>query len=327
LFSLRRRIRQTVEDIIARQPDAIITIDSPGFTFRVIKLLKKHSRVRCPTIHYVAPTVWAYKPERAAKAAKLFDLMLTILPFEAPYFEKENLKTVYVGHPVVWDWRERGVGARFRQHHFIPENKPLLGMMPGSRKKEIKRLLPIYKDTAMALKEHLPELEIVMPLRPAMADIVRPMMERWSLPIHIISGDSEKKDAFAACNFSLAKSGTVALECALAGIPNVIAYRANPLTVWLVKRMIKIRFVNLINIISNREVIPEFLQENCKPKKLVPALLRLITDEAARQQQLDLTQEALEKLGLHDAKAPSDKAAEAILGLLNLTESTRLNVA
>lgn len=315
IFSLKRRIRQTVDDIIATKPDALVTIDSPGFTFRVVKQLRERD-INIPIVHYVAPTVWAYKEKRAAKTAALFDKLLTLLPFEPPYFEKEGLKTTFVGHPVAWDWKEKGDGKAFRERHNLPTEGTILGMMPGSRLNEVKRHLPVYKETIEKLIKNHPALTIIMPLRHAMADEVRTQVQDWPAPVFVVVGDREKKDAFAACDIALAKSGTVALETSLANIPTVTTYRANPLSVWFVRRLIRVSHVNLINIIENKTIIPEYLQEECAADILAPALHKLLSDKNTRDQQLSQCQAAINQLGQQDETSPSDKATDAILACL-----------
>lgn len=316
IFALKRRIRETVADIIAKRPDVIVTIDSPGFNYRVVKRLRELQPNLCPIIHYVAPTVWAYKPERAQKTAALFDALLTILPFEPPYFTGHGLNTQFVGHPAAWFWKERGDAQNFRTKHAIPYDSLAIGVMPGSRKGELRHHLPVFKETFEMLTLAYPKAHIIMPVRPSTAPLVEQMTKDWPLPVHIIIGNDEKKAAFAACNVALSKSGTVALEASLAGIPTVMAYKANPITIWLVRRMVKISHANLINIMAKQEVIPEFLQEHCTAIDLSSALHGLISDENKRKAQLEAAGEVLRDLGQYDSASPSEKAAEAILQIL-----------
>lgn len=310
---LKLRIRETVADIKDIKPDIIITIDSPGFTFRVIRALKSSNTLFCPAVHYVSPTVWAYKPKRAKKTAALFDHLLTLLPFEPPYFEAEGLPTSFVGHAVAWDWKQKGDGEAFRKKHTITDNSIVLGMMPGSRKNELKRHLPVFEQVARKLKSDHPSLEVVIPIRRAMCDNVKAATAHWPLPVHIIEGDAEKKDAFAACNVALAKSGTVSLETALAGIPTITIFKAHPISIWLARRMVKVSYINLVNIIDDHPVIPELVQEHCTPKLIVQALEGMLSDSSARENQLNHFKGIAQTLGANDALSPSDKAAQLIL--------------
>ena len=309
IFRLKRRIKETVLDILKKQPDVVVTIDSPVFTFRVAKQLRE-SGYTGKLVHYVAPSVWAYKPERAAKTAALFDMLLVIFPFEPPYFTKHGLATEYVGHPIPWEWRDAANQPAFNK----TEGSFLLGMLAGSRKGEVNRHLPIFKNTVELLLEEIPNLEVMLPVRPHLAEHVRSSIADWPVKTHIIEGDDNKQSAFKACDMILAKSGTVSVECAMAGVPTITTYRANPISAWMVKRMIQIPFVNLINITANQPIIPELLQEECTAKNLAAAILSLHSDEAAQQQQLKASAEVLEKLG--SQTNPAQKAVDAVLSCL-----------
>lgn len=309
IFRLKRRIAQVVEDILAKQPEAVISIDSPGFTFRVAHQLREAGYTG-KLIHYVAPSVWAYKPERAEKTAKLFDALMVILPFEPPYFEQHGLPTTYVGHPIPWEWKDASNTPPFIKS----ADAFLLGMLPGSRMGEVKRHLPIYYDTLRLLASNIEALEVMMPVRPHLEEYVREETQHWPCNVHIVVGDHDKQAAFKACDMLLAKSGTVSVECAMAGVPTITTYRANPLSAWLVKRMIQIRYVNLINITADREIIPEFLQEDCTPEILSTVILALRSDTEAQAKQLADTQEVLAQL--NTGQDPAQKAAETLLACL-----------
>lgn len=322
-FRLKRRIRETVTDIIATSPDLILTIDSPGFCFRVIRKLKEQGQT-IPAIHYVAPTVWAYKPERAAKTAALYQHLMTLLPFEPPLFEKEGLATSFVGHPVAWAWKQRGNGAAFRLRHHIKPEATVLGMMPGSRKGEIKRHLPVFAETVNRLHRHLESLVVVMPVRRNLHAIIAKNVSKWPVPVILVEGDVEKKDAFAAMNAAIAKSGTVGLEVALAGIPSIIAYRANPISLWLIRRMVTIPYAHLVNILcGHREIIPERIQERCTPSALYDAILPLLTDTQAQQRQKEAAQNVMQMLGGNETISPSDKAAKVVLDFIDTSHKTK----
>ncbi len=310
---LKQRIRETVADIIAGTPDIVVSIDSPGFVNRVVAQLKKQMDKPPVCVHIVAPTVWAYKPQRAKRTAALFDRLLVLLPFEPPYFTAEGLATDFIGHPVAWDWRTHGNGEAFRIRHQIEPKRLLLGMMPGSRANEITRHLPVFMACAERLALQSNGLEVVIPLRPAMEAKVRTMLKGWRIHHHLIVGDAEKKGAFAACNLALAKSGTVALETALAYLPTVTAYRVHPLSAWIVRRMIRVPYVNLVNILLERAVIPECIQQDCDVETISPYLLQLAKDDMARQAQLAAFEQVGDMLGASDSQSPTDKAAHIIL--------------
>ena len=322
IFRLKRRIRETVADIQAKAPALIITIDSPGFCFRVVKSLRQKGST-LPAIHYVAPSVWAYKPERAAKTAALYQHLLTLLPFEPPYFEKEGLAATHVGHPVAWEWRTRGDSAAFRAQHGIAPEATVLGMMPGSRAGEVKRHLPIFAKAMAQLKDifHVPV--VVMPVRAAMEPMVRSLTQHWPVRVVVVQGDAEKKNAFAAMDVAIAKSGTVGLEVALAGIPSICAYRANPISMWLIRRMALMNQAHLVNIISGFEAIPELIQERCTPELLSYELQKLLENPSAIQAQKDAAASVMQALGGMDIVSPSQKAAEVVSKIIlsSLSES------
>jgi lipid-A-disaccharide synthase len=187
-------LRRTLEDIAANRPDAVVTIDSPGFNFRLAEMLKHDPRTAAITrIHYVAPSVWAYRPRRARRTARLFDLLLALLPFEPPYFKKEGLKTVFVGHPVLWDER-KGDAAAFRARHGIGMDEKLLLLLPGSRAGEVARHLPVFLAAAKAMTG----FRMVVLAVPQMSALIKSAVP----PECILCGVEEKRDAFAAATLA-----------------------------------------------------------------------------------------------------------------------------
>jgi lipid-A-disaccharide synthase len=304
---LSRRLGQTVAEIGRRRPAAVITIDSPGFNFRVAKRLKGAG---IPLIHYVAPSVWAWRPGRAREVAGFLDHLLALLPFEPPYFEAEGLSCTFVGHPVVESGADRGDGGAFRRHHGITADDPVICVLPGSRRGETARLLPVFGATLGLLKRARPRLRAVVPTVAGVAGDVSRAARKWPVPALVVDGESEKFDGFAASNAALAASGTVALELALARVPAVIAYRVNPLTAWLVRRLIRVPYANLVNIVLERQVVPEFIQGDCRPQLLAPAVEGLLGDGGAAQ--TEAAAEALRRIG-HGGPSPSERAARAVL--------------
>ncbi len=309
---LLRRLRQTVADIKARRPSAVVSIDAPDFCFPVAKRLKGQG---IPLIHYVAPQVWAWRPGKAKVAAELFDRLIVLLPFEAPYFEAVGLSSAFVGHPVVETGAESGDGQAFRRRHGIPAEAPLICVLPGSRGNETARLLPIFGETLALLRKNLPDLRAVVPTVEGVAEQVAAAAAGWTPTPLITHGQADKLDAFAAADAALAASGSVTLELAVAKTPTVIAYKVNPLTALLARRLIRVRYINLVNLILDRQALPEFLQENCRPEKLAAALAGIFADDAARRAQRDAFEEVLQRLGL-GGPPPSEKAAEIVLSMI-----------
>ncbi|MFM9890838.1 MAG: lipid-A-disaccharide synthase [Rickettsiales bacterium] len=314
--NLMRRIKQTVAFLEAENPDIIISIDVPGFALRVLKQLHANGKIRPKLVHYVAPTVWAYRPKRANIVAERYDHILCLLPFEPPYFTAVGMDATYIGHEIAWWWKSRGDGLMFRARHNIAPDAPLLALFPGSRKGELQRLLPVFGEAIAMLKSEIPTLEVVAQLPQHLICRVAEQTRHWPLKLHLLPSHQEKKDVFAAATAALAKSGTIGLECALAGLPSVTAYKANPLSVWLLRRMITTKFVNLANVLLGRELIPELLQENCTAEKLVAQLKPLLTLESVRDAQRRELNNVAAMLGVNDTQSPSEKAAEVILTLL-----------
>lgn len=320
LPNLIRRINQTAAEILRQRPDAVIGIDSPGFTLRVAKKVRA-AAPGIPLIHYVAPTVWAWKPKRAAKYAALYDHLLAILPFEPPYFEREGLPCSFVGHSVVESGAGQGDAARFRARHGLSATDRLVAVLPGSRKGEVSRLLPDFRATLERLLPSHPTLVAVVPTVATVRDRVAAALADWPLRTILVEGDAAKHDAFAAAEAALAASGTVALELALARLPSVIAYRLNPITVALYRRLIRVKYVNLVNLMLDRMLVPELLQEDCRPDHLARELGRLLDDPQARQAQIDGVAEVARWLGQGDVP-PSERAARVVLDIVSQHPTT-----
>lgn len=304
-----RRMRQAAAAARTLHPDAIVTIDSPGFAVGFVRRL---GRRRAPRIHYVAPTVWAWRPWRARKFARLFDHLMALLPFEPAFFEAAGLACTFVGHAVLESGANRGDGAAFRSRHAIPPDAPVICVLPGSRGGEVRRLLPRFAAAVALLGDRFPGLRVVLPTVAGVAAEVRAHAADWAVPAVVVEGDAEKYGAMAAARAALAASGTVALELALAAVPTVIAYRLNPLTWAVVNRLVRVDYANLVNLLLHREAVPELLQDNCRGDRLADAVSRLMEDAAARDAQLAAVREALAMLGAGDAP-PSDRAAETVL--------------
>lgn len=306
------RISQTAAEILRIKPDVVITIDSPGFNFRLAaRLTGKGIKL----VHFVAPSVWAYKPKRAEKVAKLYDHLLMLLPFEKPYFDKVGLKSTFVGHPFLEDDFMGGDGTKFRADNSIPENAPVLCVMPGSRKGEVERLLPIFSEAVEVLKKDYPDLFSVIIAAPDFAGVLQSEARDWPTKAVVISSAEDRKNAYAAANAAICKSGTVTLEPAMAGLPFVVAYKVNPVSAWILRRMIKVQYVSLVNLILGKQVVPELLQEDCNGQKIAASIKEILIsrDDIAKYRQQ--VSEALSQMGLGSLPTPSEKAARAVLSL------------
>ena len=307
---LLRRIKETARDVESLKPHVVITIDSPGFNHRVADRIKG---IDIPVVHYVAPSVWAWKPWRARKIAKHFDHLLALLPFEPPYFETEGLPTTFVGHSVIESGADQGDGKSFRQSREIVGDTKILCVLPGSRSGEVSRLLPVIGRTLDLLNEK--DLIIVVPVVDAVQVPVEAATKTWPYKVHLVAGEQEKFNAFAASNAALAASGTVALELAMARVPSVIIYDFNLISTVLARLFVKLKYVNLINILLDREAVPERILENCSAAKIAPVLNHLLVDDSIIQKQIDALDEALQKLK-PVVSSPSDNAANVILEII-----------
>lgn len=314
LPNLLRRMRETADEIERLEPDVVVTIDAPDFCFRVIKKLKARG-LKTPVVHYVAPTVWAWRPGRAAKIAKFLDHILCLLPFEPPYFEREGLPATFVGHPVVSSNVGSGQGGLFRERHNISPTSHVLTVLPGSRMGEASRLLGVFGETVTRLSTQFSELIVLIPAVPHLADYIRDTVSAWPVDTMVV-GPNEKADAYSASGVALAASGTVTLELAMAGLPHVIGYRVNALTARIAKMLIKTRYANLINICLEREAIPELIQDDCTPDNLARELGRLMDDGAAREAQRTAAAQTLTKLGL-GGPPPGERAADVVLNIIH----------
>ncbi|OIQ90911.1 lipid-A-disaccharide synthase [mine drainage metagenome] len=309
-----RRLKETLADIESRRPAIIVTVDSWGFTGRVAKRLKAAGST-IPRLHYVAPMVWAWKAKRVHQLAGCLDALLCLLPNEAPAFEAAGLRTVYVGHSVLESGADKGDGAAFRQRQGLPEGAPLLTVLPGSRRSETSRLLPVFGETVARLARRFPDLRVVVPTVETVAGEVRRAVAGWALPVTVVTGQANRYDAFAASRAALAASGTVALELAMAGVPMAIAYRLSPVTAFLARRLIKLRFVCLINLLLDRAAVPELLLGECRAERLAPVLEGLLADETVRAAQRCGQEEALAVLG-RGQDSPSLRAAREVLAMI-----------
>lgn len=311
---LKARIRQTADAVVAERPDVLITVDLPEFSLRVARLVKAVSDVR--VVHYVAPTVWAWRPKRAEKMAAHVDQVLALLPFEPPYMEAAGIPCDFVGHPVVMEPQATTEQAQgFRTQHGITGEMALI--LPGSRRSEVSRLLPIFAQVAEQLHAMRPDLRLVIPAAGPVAATVRAAVANWPGAPLVIEpandpGGMEKRAAFGAADVALAASGTVSLELAAAGTPMVIAYDMSWLSRQIIGRMLRVDSVTLVSLVSETRVIPEFIGAKCLPGPITQAIGAVLDAPGAQQAAMDLTMQRLGRGG----ERPGLRAARAVLDSL-----------
>jgi lipid-A-disaccharide synthase len=307
-----RRMKQVVADIEKNRPDVLVTVDSWGFVKKVLQKLQKHG-VHIPKVHYVAPQVWAWKKNRTRQVAELTDHLMCLLPYEPPLFEKYGLPSTFVGHPVIENTANLpDVQAEWKARHQIPKQCTLLTILPGSRHGEISRLAPVFRKVILRLYEHYPDLYLLIPTVAAMTGEINAAFAGLQAPYQIVVGQYERYNAFKASVFAVAASGTVSLELAACGTPHVIAYTFNRLTNKIAKYLATTPYANLLNILGNRLVIPEFVLENCLEKRITPVVLDLMQHPEKAKEQTKETRQLLQQLKPADAM-PSEKAAAVVL--------------
>lgn len=320
---LMRRIRETAEAVAAFRPDALIGIDSPDFCLRVAAKVRA-GNPRQRVIHYVAPSVWAWRPGRAVKMARVVDHVLALLPFEPPYMQAAGMTCDFVGHPAAAapEATEAEIAAIRAEFGLVPGQR-LLMILPGSRRGEVTRLAPVFNETLARLRAADPALAAVVPVVAGTADLVAGLMPLRSGWPRLLDprgrpeseAESRKRALMAAADAALAASGTVSLELAAAGVPMVIAYRVNALSAAIARRLIRIDTATLVNLVTETRLIPEFIQGDCTPDRIAPAVSRLLTDPAAAAAQRAVAAEAMTLLG-RGGEPPGLRAARSVLGRL-----------
>jgi lipid-A-disaccharide synthase len=312
---LLQRIKQTARAIIDSKPDVLIIIDSPDFTHRVAKIIRK-AAPHIPIINYVSPTVWAWRSGRARKMRPYVDHIMAVLPFEPSAHARLGGPTCsYVGHPLMERLGELQPNE-FEQAQ-RDSSSPLVLVLPGSRRSEIHRLMPIFGEAIALLSAARPELRFALPAVPHVrADIVE-LIKNWQVKPIILDGEQNKHIAFRQARGAMAASGTVTLELALALIPMVTAYKVSKLEEWIFRALANIQSVILPNIILDRQAIPEFLQENCTAANLNAALLPLLSHSDERNAQVHDLKEVVSIMQVEGGN-PSDQAAKIVLSMLKL---------
>jgi lipid-A-disaccharide synthase len=297
----------------------MITIDSPDFSLRVAKLVKAESNIRC--VHYVAPSVWAWRPKRAQKMAKVIDHVLALLPFEPPYMEAAGMECDFVGHPIAGEPVTSVEDANaFRKRYDLTDADPLLLVLPGSRRSEVTRLTPILGEALRPIAIKHPKLKVVVPAAGPVADLVVELTSAWPvIPLVLDPRDMaidealiEKRAAFKAADFAIAASGTVMLELAAAQTPTVSAYDVNWLSRKIMTHLALLDTVNLINLVTDTRHVPEFLTDKCQPDLISSGLEQLMADP---DEQLQAMADTMALLG-QGGEEPGLRAARAVLDRL-----------
>jgi lipid-A-disaccharide synthase len=313
LPKILRLIRGTAAAVVDAAPDILVIIDSPDFTHRVAKRVRA-SDARIPIVDYVSPSVWAWRPGRARAMLSYVDHVLALLPFEPEAYQRlRGPPCSYVGHPLteqLSSLRPNANEARRRE-----EAPPVLLVLPGSRRSEIRHHMAVFGQALARLQEQGVAFELMLPTMPHLQEAVMEGLNAWPVQPQVVIGEQEKRAAFRIAHAALAKSGTVTLELALAGVPMVTAYRTGSAEAWILRRAIKVNSVILANLVIGENVVPEFLQEDCTPENLAHALREVFGDSPSRRKQLDAFARIDEILSTGN-QPPSARAADIVLATM-----------
>ena len=301
----RRRMDAALEEIARIKPDAVVLIDYPGFNLRVAKALRKNNPSQ-RIIYYISPQVWAWNQGRIPKMAAILDLMICIFPFEKPLYEKSGLKTEFVGHPMVDSLGAKRTGA--------PRHENLVALLPGSRKREVKKIFPAMVQAARQIRAQRPHTKFAAAAASTeMQALMEEILSQHGQGIDCQLTLRNAHDLMQNAAAGMVASGTATLEAAFFRLPYVLLYKAAWLTFFVGRRLVKIKWLGIVNILAGREIIREFLQEGARPEAIAAEILHLLNDPAVRQALVAATDQVIAQLGQPGA---SDRAAEAILGAL-----------
>lgn len=311
--AILRRIRETAEAAVAAAPDILVIIDSPDFTHRVAKRVRAKAP-RIPIVDYVSPTVWAWRPGRARAMKPYVDHVLALLPFEpAAYQQLHGPPCSYVGHPLTEQIAQLRPNPMERQRR--DGSPPVLLVLPGSRRSEIKHHMTAFGMTLTRLQAEGVAFEAVLPTMPHLTEAIAAALKYWKIQPRVVVGEEEKRAAFRIAHAALAKSGTVTLELALSGVPMVAAYRAGAIEAFVLQRAIRVNSVILANLVLGENVVPEFLQKDCRSERLLPALRDVMGDTPMRRKQVEAFAR-IDSIMSTGNEPPSVRAAEIVLAAM-----------
>jgi lipid-A-disaccharide synthase len=313
LPKIMRLIRGTANAVTEASPDILVIIDSPDFTHRVARRVRARDP-SIPIIDYVSPSVWAWRPARARAMCGYIDHVLALLPFEPEAYSRlRGPPCSYVGHPLIEQIGSLRPGADERERRDAPP--PVLLVLPGSRRSEVRHHMAVFGETLGRLQDEGVAFEPILPTMPHLQEAVADGVRSWKVAPKIVIGEQEKRAAFRIARAALAKSGTVTLELALAGVPMVTAYRTGAVEAWILVRAINLESVILANLVIGENVVPEFLQQDCTPEKLSQALREVLGDSPVRRRQVEAFAK-IDAIMSTGNQSPSVRAADIVLATL-----------
>ena len=310
IFKIRNKINQSVNEIIKFNPDILFSVDSPDFTLRVAEKVKKINN-NIKTIHYVAPQVWVWRKNRVKKIKKFIDHMLLLFNFEKKYFDEENINNTFVGHPLI----EKSENVKTSLNDLISKDKKIISIFPGSRKSETKVLLPILIDFVKLMNKRELSYSYVFHATDENKEFILDYVKKTNLDnIDVISDENIKSQILSNSIFAVSKSGTVSLQISNSNIPSIIIYKLSFINFMIFKLLVNVKFANIINIINDKEVIPELLQKECNAEEICRSVIYFLKNPELIKKQLDECSKTLE--GIKSKTSSSNEAATILSNYL-----------
>ena len=306
IFKIKSKINKTVDEILKFNPDILFSVDSPDFTLRVAEKVKKMNK-KIKTIHYVAPQVWVWREGRVKKFKNFLDHVLLLFDFEKKYFDKENVPNTFVGHPLL----ENEMKNKIDLSNIISTDKKIISLFPGSRSSEVNLLLPILINFIDMMNTKFDNFTFVFHATDENKNLINEKINNVNLKnVEVISDENIKKQILNKSTFAVSKSGTVSLEICNAKVPSIIIYKMNFLNFLIVRMLVKIKFANIINIINNKEIIPELIQKECNAKEIYNSVVYFLKNPELMKKQINDCEETLSKIR---SKTSSSIEAASIL--------------
>ncbi len=306
IFKIKNKINKTVEEIIKFNPDILFSVDSPDFTLRVAEKVKRLNH-EIKTVHYVAPQVWVWREGRVKKFKKFLDHILLLFDFEKKYFDKENIPNTFVGHPLL----EQVSKDKIDLSNIISNEKKIISLFSGSRSSEVNLLLPILINFIIMMNTKFDNFTFVFHATDENKNLINEKINNVNLNnVEVISDENIKKQILKKSIFAVSKSGTVSLEICNAKVPSIIIYKMNFLNFLIVKMLVKIKFANIINIINNKEIIPELIQKECNAKEIYNSVIYFLKNPELMKKQINDCEETLSKI---KSKTSSSDEASSVL--------------
>ncbi len=306
IFKIKNKINKTVEEIIKFNPDILFSVDSPDFTLRVAEKVKKLNN-KIKTVHYVAPQVWVWREGRVKKFKKFLDHILLLFDFEKKYFDKENIPNTFVGHPLL----EQEIKNKIDISNIVSSDKKIISLFCGSRLSEVNLLLPILIDFIKMMNAKFDNITFVFHATDENKKLISGKIKYTNVKnVEAISDENIKKQILDNSIFAVSKSGTVSLEICNAKVPSIIIYKMNFLNFLIVKMLVKIKYANIINIINNKEIIPELIQNECNAKEIYNSVVYFLKNQELMKKQIIECEETLTKIR---SKTSSSDEASAVL--------------